>query len=96
MALPASSVQATPIPQSPGLSRNGKAEFLAMLTGRRSYTTPFILAGVPALSINCGFTTDNLPIGLQLVGRPFDETTVFQAAHAYEQATQWRTRRPPL
>ena len=96
LALPASSVQATPIPQSPGLSRNGKAEFLAMLTGRRSYTTPFNLAGVPALSINCGFTSDNLPIGLQLIGRPFDETTVFQAAYAYEQATQWRTRRPPL
>ena len=96
LALPASSVQATPIPQSPGLSRNGKAEFLAMLTGRRSYTTPFNLAGVPALSINCGFTTDNLPIGLQLVGRPFDESTVFQAAHAYEQATQWHARRPPL
>ena len=96
LALPASSVQATPIPQSPGLSRNGKAEFLAMLTGRRSYTTPFNLAGVPALSINCGFTSDNLPIGLQLIGRPFDETTVFQAAYAYEQATQWHTRRPPL
>lgn len=96
LALPASSVPATPIPQAPGLSRHGKAEFLAMLSGRRSYTTPFNLAGVPALSLNCGFTPENLPIGLQLVGRPFDEPTVFQTAHAYEQAAQWHTRRPPL
>ncbi len=96
LALPASSVQATPIPAEPGLSRNGKEEFLAMLGGRRSYTSPFNVAGVPALSINCGFTSDNLPVGLQLVGRPFDEPTVLRAAYAYEQATEWHTRRPPV
>ena len=91
LALPASSVQATPIPTEPGLSRNGKEEFLAMLGGRRSYTSPFNVAGVPALSINCGFTSDGLPVGLQLVGRPYDEPTVFRAAYAYEQATDWHT-----
>ena len=96
LALPASSVQATPIPTEPGLSRNGKEEFLAMLGGRRSYTSPFNVAGVPALSINCGFTSDGLPVGLQLVGRPYDEPTVFRAAYAYEQATDWHTRRPPV
>ena len=95
LALPASSVQATPIPASPGLSRNGKGEFLSMLGGRRSYTTPANLAGVPALSINCGFTADTLPVGLQLIGRPFDEPTVLKAAYAYEQATGWHTQRPP-
>ena len=94
LALPASSVQATPIPTEAGLSRNGKEDFLTMLGGRRTYTSPFNLAGVPALSINCGFTSDNLPVGLQLVGRPFDEPTVLRAAYAYEQATEWHTRRP--
>ncbi len=96
LALPTSSVQATPIPTEAGLSRNGKEDFLAMLGGRRSYTSPGNLAGVPGLSINCGFTSDGLPVGLQLVGRPFDEPTLFRAAYAYEQATDWHTRRPPL
>ena len=96
LILPASSVQATPIPAEAGLSRNGKQEFLTMLGGRRTYTSPFNVAGVPALSINCGFTTDNLPVGLQIVGRPFDEPTVLRAAYAYEQSTEWHTRRPPV
>ena len=95
LALPASSVQATPIPTEAGLSKNGKEDFLTMLGGRRTYTSPFNVASVPALSINCGFTSDNLPVGLQLVGRPFDEPTLFRAAYAYEQATEWHTRRPP-
>ena len=95
LALPASSVQATPIPTEAGLSKNGKEDFLTMLGGRRTYTSPFNVASVPALSINCGFTSDGLPVGLQLVGRPFDEPTVLRAAYAYEQATEWHTRRPP-
>jgi aspartyl-tRNA(Asn)/glutamyl-tRNA(Gln) amidotransferase subunit A len=59
-------------------------------------TAPFNAAGLPALSVPCGFTSDGLPIGLQLVGRPFDEPTVLRAGHAYEQATDWTARRPPL
>src|SRR5205085_1603550 len=50
---------------------------------RRSYSTPYSLAGTPALSIPCGFTAAGLPIGLQIGGRPFDESTVFRVAHAY-------------
>ena len=96
LALPASSVQATPIPTEAGLSKNGKEDFLTMLGGRRTYTSPFNVASVPALSINCGFTSDNLPVGLQLVGRPFGEPTLFRAAYAYEQATEWHTQRPPV
>ena len=96
LALPASSVQATPIPTEAGLSKNGKEDFLSMLGGRRTYTSPFNVASVPALSINCGFTSDGLPVGLQLVGRPFDEPTVLRAAYAYEQTTEWHTRRPPV
>ncbi len=59
-------------------------------------TNPINLLGLPAISVPCGFTGNNLPIGLQLVGRWWDEATVFRAAHAYEQATDWHTRRPPL
>jgi aspartyl-tRNA(Asn)/glutamyl-tRNA(Gln) amidotransferase subunit A len=63
---------------------------------RRSYTTPASLAGVPALSLPCGFTASGLPIGLQLIGRRFGEPAVLRAGHAYERATAWHTRRPPL
>jgi aspartyl-tRNA(Asn)/glutamyl-tRNA(Gln) amidotransferase subunit A len=55
---------------------------------------PFNLSGLPALALPCGFTSDGLPISLQLAGRPFDEVTVLRAGHAYEQATEWHTRRP--
>ena len=96
LLLPTSSVQATPIPAEAGMAKNGKQEFLNMLGGRRTYTTPSNLAGVPGLSINCGFTSDGLPVGLQMVGRPYEETTLFRAAYAYEQATDWHTRRPPV
>jgi aspartyl-tRNA(Asn)/glutamyl-tRNA(Gln) amidotransferase subunit A len=58
-------------------------------------TAPFNAAGVPALSVPCGLTPDGLPIGLQIVGRPFDEATVLRAGWAYEQATPWHERRPP-
>jgi aspartyl-tRNA(Asn)/glutamyl-tRNA(Gln) amidotransferase subunit A len=57
-------------------------------------TAPFNATGLPALSLPCGFTRSGLPIGLQLVGRPFDEATVLRAGHAYEQATEWHARTP--
>ena len=62
---------------------------------RRSYTGSYALTALPAISIPGGFTTDNLPIGLQLGGRPFAEETLLRAAYAYEQATPWHTRRAP-
>ena len=60
------------------------------------YTRPYNITGSPAISVPCGFSASGLPIGLQLAGRAFDEATVLRAAHAYEQATQWRNRRPPI
>jgi aspartyl-tRNA(Asn)/glutamyl-tRNA(Gln) amidotransferase subunit A len=59
-------------------------------------TTPFTALGGPSLSVPCGFTAAGLPIGLQIAGRRFDETTVLRVGHAYEQATDWHARRPPL
>src|SRR5690242_19208809 len=61
-----------------------------------SLTTPFNVTGGPALAQCMGFTSAGLPLSLQLVGRPFDETTVLRVAHAYETATDWRNRRPVL
>ena len=54
------------------------------------------LAGMPGISFNCGFTRSGLPIGLQIIGKPFDEATILRAAHAYEQATPWHKQRPRL
>jgi aspartyl-tRNA(Asn)/glutamyl-tRNA(Gln) amidotransferase subunit A len=59
-------------------------------------TAPFNATGLPALSLPCGFTRAGLPIGLQLVGRPFDEATVLRAGHAYERATEWHERKPSI
>ena len=59
-------------------------------------TGPFNVAGVPAISVLCGFDVGGLPIGLSLAGRPWEEETVLHAAHAYQQATDWHTRRPPV
>ena len=52
--------------------------------------------GLPAISVPCGFTAGGLPIGLQLIGRAFDEATVLRAAHAYEAASPWRQKRAPI
>jgi aspartyl-tRNA(Asn)/glutamyl-tRNA(Gln) amidotransferase subunit A len=60
----------------------------------KSNMAPFNMTGLPALALPCGFGPGNLPISLQLAGRPFDESTVFRAGHAYEQATDWHRHRP--
>ena len=62
---------------------------------RRAYTGCYSLTALPAISIPGGFTSDGLPIGLQLGARPFAEETLFRAAHAYEQTTTWHNRIAP-
>jgi aspartyl-tRNA(Asn)/glutamyl-tRNA(Gln) amidotransferase subunit A len=59
-------------------------------------TLPFDVMGLPTISVPCGFTSSGLPIGLQISGAPFAESTVLALAHAYEQATEWHTRHPKL
>jgi aspartyl-tRNA(Asn)/glutamyl-tRNA(Gln) amidotransferase subunit A len=60
------------------------------------FTISANLAGVPGISLPCGFTRDGLPAGLQFIGNHFDELGVLKAAHAYEQSTEWHARRPAL
>jgi len=63
------------------------------------FTLPVNIAGLPGASIPCGFVNvggKDLPVGLQVLAKPFDESTVLRVAHAYEQSTDWHTRRPAL
>ncbi len=60
------------------------------------FTIPVNLAGIPAISIPCGFTSKNLPIGMQLMARPFDEETIFRASYTFEQETEIYKKRPSL
>ena len=62
----------------------------------KSNMAPFNLTGLPTLALPCGFSASGLPVSFQLSGRPFEEATVLRAGHAYEQATTWHTRRPPV
>ncbi len=60
------------------------------------YHGPFNLTGLPTLSVPCGFTDSDLPIALQLVGKPFDEPTILRAGYAYQQHMKWYDRRPSI
>ncbi|MCX5686345.1 MAG: Asp-tRNA(Asn)/Glu-tRNA(Gln) amidotransferase subunit GatA [Candidatus Omnitrophica bacterium] len=60
------------------------------------FTIPANLAGIPAISIPCGFSKDGLPIGLQILAKPFDEETIFRAAYTFEQSTEYHKRKPEL
>jgi aspartyl-tRNA(Asn)/glutamyl-tRNA(Gln) amidotransferase subunit A len=75
--------------------KDGPGERHGILLGSGP-TNPFSIAGLPALSVPCGFSKDGLPLGLQIAGRAFDEATVFRAAYAYEQAAGFANQRPPI
>ncbi len=94
IVLPTSPAPAPLIPDAPGIVSQEDAQ--SRISGVRSFTGPFNLAGVPALSLPCGFTADNLPIALQIVGRPMADGMVMRVGHTYQQATDWHTRRPPV
>ncbi|MED4731484.1 Asp-tRNA(Asn)/Glu-tRNA(Gln) amidotransferase subunit GatA [Aneurinibacillus migulanus] len=59
-------------------------------------TIPVNLAGIPAISVPCGFASNGLPVGLQIIGKAFDESTILRVAHAYEQNTDYHKARPEL
>jgi aspartyl-tRNA(Asn)/glutamyl-tRNA(Gln) amidotransferase subunit A len=60
------------------------------------YTLSANLAGLPALSLPCGFDRKGMPIGMQIIGKRFDESTLLRVARAYEQATEWHKRKPKM
>jgi aspartyl-tRNA(Asn)/glutamyl-tRNA(Gln) amidotransferase subunit A len=62
----------------------------------KSNMAPFNMAGLPALALPCGVSSQGLPLSLQIAGRPFDEATVLRVGYAYEQATEWHRRRPRI
>ena len=82
----------TPIP-APVAEGLNSVETAPVLT---RFVAPFNLTGLPALSLPCGFTESGLPIGLQIVSHPWAEARVLRAGYAFEQATEWRRRTPPL
>ncbi len=82
----------TPIP-APVLKGENAVERARQLT---RFTAPFNLAGLPALSVPCGFTKEGLPIGLQIISRAWNEAGVLRAGYAFQQATEWHTKKPEL
>ncbi|HVO94901.1 MAG TPA: Asp-tRNA(Asn)/Glu-tRNA(Gln) amidotransferase subunit GatA [Terriglobales bacterium] len=60
------------------------------------FTISVNLAGLPALSLPCGFDGEGMPIGLQIIGKPFDEATILRVAYRYEQATEWHKKKPRI
>jgi aspartyl-tRNA(Asn)/glutamyl-tRNA(Gln) amidotransferase subunit A len=60
------------------------------------FTISVNLAGIPAIALPCGFSKQGLPIGMQILGKPFDEAMILRVAYAYEQATDWHKREPSL
>jgi aspartyl-tRNA(Asn)/glutamyl-tRNA(Gln) amidotransferase subunit A len=84
---PATPITALPFPEGDNIATTGA------LT---RHTGPFNLAGLPSMSVPCGFSSEGLPIGLMLTGRPWEEALVLRAAHAYQRATDWHKRHPPV
>ncbi len=73
----------------------GLSDPLAMYLGD-IYTVMINIAGLPSLALPCGFDSNNMPVGMQLIGKPFDEKTILGAGHAYQCATDWHTKKPEL
>jgi len=86
----------TPVTPTPAFKLGEKAEDPLQMYLSDIYTISVNLAGNPAIAVPCGFSKAGLPIGLQLIGRPFEEETLLRGAYAYEQATGWRAKRPNI
>ena len=94
IVLPTSPTVAPLLPQEAGIKSQEDAR--SRISGVRNFTGAFNVANLPALSIPCGFSADNLPLSLQIVGKPMTDGLLMRVAHAYQQVTDWHLRRPPL
>jgi len=86
----------TPTTPTPAFKIGEKAQDPLSMYLSDIFTISVNLAGIPAISIPCGFTKNGLPVGLQILARPFHEEMLFKVAHAYEQSTPWHTMRPEV
>jgi len=86
----------TPTSPTPAFKIGEKIEDPLKMYLSDIYTISANLAGIPAISIPCGFTKRGLPVGLQILAKPFNEELLFQLAYAYEQNTPWHTTKPKL
>jgi aspartyl-tRNA(Asn)/glutamyl-tRNA(Gln) amidotransferase subunit A len=86
----------TPVTPTPAFKLGEKSEDPLQMYLSDIFTISVNLAGLPAIALPCGFSKAGLPIGLQLIGRAFQEDILLRAAHAYEQSTQWRTKKPAV
>ncbi|MCA9373913.1 Asp-tRNA(Asn)/Glu-tRNA(Gln) amidotransferase subunit GatA [Candidatus Peregrinibacteria bacterium] len=89
-------VLATPVSPIPAFKIGEKADDPLSMYLADVFTIPSSCAGVPAISIPCGFTNQQLPVGLQIIGPQFEEGKILQVASAYEQSTEWHKQRPQL
>jgi aspartyl-tRNA(Asn)/glutamyl-tRNA(Gln) amidotransferase subunit A len=89
-------VIATPTSPSPAFKLGEKTSNPLEMYLADIFTVSINLAGIPGMSIPCGFTSNSLPIGMQLLAKPFNETTLLKTGHAYQQTTDYHTRRPPV
>ncbi|MDD5347037.1 MAG: Asp-tRNA(Asn)/Glu-tRNA(Gln) amidotransferase subunit GatA [Candidatus Omnitrophica bacterium] len=86
----------TPTSPTPAFTIGERAQDPLQMYLSDIYTISANLAGIPGISVPCGFTKKKLPVGLQILGKPFDEETLIRTAHAYEQKTRWNKTRPSL
>ena len=93
LILPTSPGPAPNIPEKAGIANQEDAQ--SRISGVRNFTGAFNLAGLPALSLPCGFTSENLPLSIQIAGRPMEEELLFRLGHTYQQITDWHLRRAP-
>ena len=93
LILPTSPGPAPNIPEKAGIANQEDAQ--SRISGVRNFTGAFNLAGLPALSLPCGFTSENLPLSIQMAGRPMEEELLFRLGHTYQQITDWHLRRAP-
>jgi aspartyl-tRNA(Asn)/glutamyl-tRNA(Gln) amidotransferase subunit A len=93
-------VLVTPVSPTPAFKLGEKTDDPLQMYLSDIFTIPVNIAGLPGISVPCGFSEtaegDRLPIGVQILAKPFDEASIFRVAHAYEQSTEWHQAQPPL